>query len=196
MPSAIPSVGPGRRLRAVVGQAADPVRRTPRHPVALAIAGPRHGQGALGGAATGPNPIDRGKLGTKRHTLTDQSGAPLAVVVTGANCHDMKRRRPPWTASPSGDPGRRTSTLSTCASIKGTTSRGSRRQSRCDITPHISAIRRMRPAASRHPARRWVVERTRRMAQSIPETPHPLLRSGWRTIAAWYISHALLLFTA
>ena len=39
---------------------------------------------------TGPNPIDRGKLGTKRHMLTDQNGIPLSVVITAANTHDMK----------------------------------------------------------------------------------------------------------
>ena len=41
---------------------------------------------------TGPNRTDRGKgkLGTKRHILTDQNGIPLSVVVTAANTHDMK----------------------------------------------------------------------------------------------------------
>ena len=39
---------------------------------------------------TGPNPTDRGKLGTKRHVLTDGKGIPLAVVITAANTHDMK----------------------------------------------------------------------------------------------------------
>jgi transposase len=39
---------------------------------------------------TGPNPTDRGKLGTKRHILTDQNGIPLSVVITAANTHDMK----------------------------------------------------------------------------------------------------------
>jgi putative transposase len=34
---------------------------------------------------------DRGKSGTKRHVLTDQSGIPLsAVTITSANTHDMK----------------------------------------------------------------------------------------------------------
>ncbi len=42
-----------------------------------------------GGKSTGPNPTDRGKLGAKRHILTDQRGNPLAVVITGANTHDM-----------------------------------------------------------------------------------------------------------
>jgi putative transposase len=39
---------------------------------------------------TGPNPTDRGKLGTKRHVLTDGQGIPLSVVITAANVHDMK----------------------------------------------------------------------------------------------------------
>ncbi len=42
------------------------------------------------GKKTGPNPTDRGKLGTKRHILTDQRGAPLSAIVTAANTHDMK----------------------------------------------------------------------------------------------------------
>ena len=44
----------------------------------------------LGGDATGPNPTDRGKCGTKRHLLSDRRGAPVAVHVTAANTHDMK----------------------------------------------------------------------------------------------------------
>ena len=39
---------------------------------------------------TGPNPTDRGKMGTKRHVLTDQGGIPVSVVITSANTHDMK----------------------------------------------------------------------------------------------------------
>jgi putative transposase len=44
----------------------------------------------FGGAATGANPTDRGKKGTKRSLLVDGAGIPLAVVVDGANRHDMK----------------------------------------------------------------------------------------------------------
>jgi putative transposase len=44
----------------------------------------------FGGAATGPNPTDRGKLGVKRSLLTDGAGIPLAIAVAGANRHDMK----------------------------------------------------------------------------------------------------------
>jgi len=44
----------------------------------------------FGGGATGPNPTDRAKRGTKRSLLTDGTGVPLAVVVAGANRNDMK----------------------------------------------------------------------------------------------------------
>ena len=44
----------------------------------------------MGGENTGPNPTDRGKLGTKRHILTDQRGTPISAIVTPANTHDMK----------------------------------------------------------------------------------------------------------
>lgn len=42
----------------------------------------------LGGEATGPSPVDRAKSGTKRSVLTDRRGAPLAIGVTGANTPD------------------------------------------------------------------------------------------------------------
>jgi putative transposase len=44
----------------------------------------------LGGSASGPNPTDRAKCGTKRHLLSDGNGAPLGLDLTGANRHDMK----------------------------------------------------------------------------------------------------------
>lgn len=47
-----------------------------------------------GGAKTGQNPTDRRKLGTKHHLLTDADGTPLAVIVTGANRHDVTQLLP------------------------------------------------------------------------------------------------------
>ena len=38
--------------------------------------------------ASGRNPTDRGKQGSKIHLLVDERGAPLAIHVTGANEHD------------------------------------------------------------------------------------------------------------
>lgn len=43
-----------------------------------------------GEKATGANPTDRGKSGSKRSLLVDGNGIPLAIVVDGANRHDMK----------------------------------------------------------------------------------------------------------
>ena len=43
-----------------------------------------------GGEATGPNPTDRGKSGTKRHLVVDRRGIPLAVTQSAANVHDVK----------------------------------------------------------------------------------------------------------
>jgi transposase len=41
-----------------------------------------------GGEAVGPNPTNRGKLGTKQHLITECQGIPLAAMLTGANRHD------------------------------------------------------------------------------------------------------------
>ena len=48
----------------------------------------------FGGAATGANPTDRGKRGTKRSTLCEGHGLPLAIEVAGANVPDMKLAAP------------------------------------------------------------------------------------------------------
>ena len=50
----------------------------------------RQHSGKKGGLATGPNPTDRGKPGTKRHVISDRVGHPLAVRITGANVPDVK----------------------------------------------------------------------------------------------------------
>lgn len=42
----------------------------------------------LGGSQTGKNPTDRGKFGAKINLLVDERGAPLSIVLTGANRHD------------------------------------------------------------------------------------------------------------
>ncbi len=36
---------------------------------------------------TGPNPTDRGKLGTKRHVLTDKKGIPLSMLLSLLQIH-------------------------------------------------------------------------------------------------------------
>ena len=44
----------------------------------------------LGGDATGPNPTDRGKMGTKRSLLVEEKGVPIGIEIAGAQRHDMK----------------------------------------------------------------------------------------------------------
>lgn len=45
-------------------------------------------RGKKGGAATGKNPTDRGKPGTKRHVVVDRRGLPLVAGLTGAERPD------------------------------------------------------------------------------------------------------------
>lgn len=51
-----------------------------------------------GGEATGPNPTDRAKKGTKRSLLTDAAGLPLAFAIDGANRHDSALLEPTLSA--------------------------------------------------------------------------------------------------
>ncbi|WP_374229054.1 IS5 family transposase [Streptomyces sp. DH8] len=46
------------------------------------------------GSLTGPNPVDRGKKGSKLHVLSGAQGLPLAVAVSGANLHDSQAFKP------------------------------------------------------------------------------------------------------
>src|SRR5215217_4609010 len=48
----------------------------------------KHSPAPLGGGKTGKNPTDRGKRGAKINLLVDERGAPISVVLTGANRHD------------------------------------------------------------------------------------------------------------
>lgn len=47
-----------------------------------------------GGADTGPNPVDRGKRGTKYHLVVDRQGIPLAVRLSAANTPDAALLEP------------------------------------------------------------------------------------------------------
>lgn len=77
-----------------VGQAASPgPRRTglARRPGLVEMrdrlgehAGPEKGD------LTGPNPVDRGKYGSKIHLITERTGLPLSVGISGANVHDSQ----------------------------------------------------------------------------------------------------------
>ncbi|MBB5628470.1 hypothetical protein BJ981_004169 [Sphaerisporangium krabiense] len=40
------------------------------------------------GDLTGPNPVDRGKNGSKIHLITKRTGLPISVAISTANAHD------------------------------------------------------------------------------------------------------------
>jgi putative transposase len=116
-----------------------------------------------GGDDTGPNPTDRAKSGTKRHILTDRRGVPLAVTVSGANVHDMRMALPTLDAARRYSPGPRFRPINLCLD-KGYDNQHSRAVIKQQ--GYLGHIRRIGEQAldqqgvPKHPARRYVVERT------------------------------------
>ena len=119
----------------------------------------------LGGSATGKNPTDRAKLGSKIHLLVDQRGAPLALQITGANQHDkwsvahlvfhIAAKRPTREQHFCADKGYDYADVFEVVLSQG-------------YVPHIKHRRRKNeppepcpvPGEVQYPPRRWVVERT------------------------------------
>ena len=118
----------------------------------------------LGGDATGPDPTNRGKRGTKRHIVGDRRGVPLGAVVSAANRHDMKLadatldsivlpRPRPTPAQPQHlcrDKGFDYPETRHAAEARGYVVH----------TPRRGLDTPAPPPEQRHPARRWVIERT------------------------------------
>jgi putative transposase len=110
----------------------------------------------------GPNPTDRAKYGVKRSPLVEKDGGPLAIVVAGADVPDAKllartieaivlERPEPESEYPQ----------HLCLDKAYDNDDGWGACVDHDYTPHIALIRDERPERpERHPARRWVVERT------------------------------------
>jgi len=129
----------------------------------------------LGKGATGNNPTDRAKMGTKRSMLTDGAGIPLAVAVEGANRHDSKLlvatldglmvARP---AEAEEQEGVKRSEQHLCLDAAYDSEEVRQELAARSYEPHISPAEKNKRAerkmeARRHPgarARRWVVERT------------------------------------
>jgi putative transposase len=126
----------------------------------------------LGGEKTGKNPTDRGKRGAKMNLLVDQSGAPLSVVLTGANRHDkvsafelivsMAPKRPAHKEQHlCADKAYDASDVREFASSAGYTTHIKVNPRKKDSTePSGQSSREEDSHGEPHPARRWVVERT------------------------------------
>ncbi len=124
----------------------------------------------LGGAKTGKNPTDRAKLGSKRHLLVDRRGVPLALTLSGANAPDYQCAeatlrqlviRRSWR-----DHRGHLVVRHFCADKGYDYDEVYRVAQRLGYRVHIAHRRRrgepLPPPVTgrRHPARRWVVERT------------------------------------
>lgn len=120
----------------------------------------------LSGEDTGPNPTDRGKCGSKIHLLVDRRAAPLAVYVSSANRHDkcslqdlvcsMVVDRPDSEQHLCLDRGYDYSDIWKFLNLEHYVSHIKHRRRRGEPEPDPCPI----PGEARHPARRWVVERT------------------------------------
>jgi len=120
----------------------------------------------LGGTATGHNPTDRSKQGSKVHILVDQRGAPLAVHITGANEHDkwsvddlifsMVVPRPGYAQHFCADKGYDYPDVRNTVCQAGYKDHIKRRRRRGEPQVTECPI----PGETQYPARRWVVERT------------------------------------
>jgi len=121
----------------------------------------KHGQSGFGGAKVGPNPTDRRKAGSKHHVITDGNGIPLAVILTGANAHDVTQLLPLVEAIPPirGKPGRPRRKPALLVADRGYDSEPHRNKLRAmGIAPLIA--KRNTKHGSGLGIFRWVVERT------------------------------------
>ena len=125
----------------------------------------------LGRGASGKNPTDRAKMGTKRSMLTDGAGIPLAVALEGANRHDSRLLVATLdglvVARPAREAEKDSPEPNLCLDAAYDSDEVRQELEARSYEPHISAAeerkRSERKRARQHPggrARRWVVERT------------------------------------
>jgi len=117
----------------------------------------------FGGDATGPNPTDRAKAGTKKSLIVERAGGPLGIEVAGANVNDFRLVQATIDAIVVERPDPRTYPQHLCLD-KGYDNR--KVQAEVEAAGYIPHIRRIGEekldsrGKRRYPARRWVVERT------------------------------------
>lgn len=147
----------GENLASILGS----FRPTRRYRLESSSRGQRLGTGSFGGAQTGPNPTDRAKKGSKHHVITDGQGIPLAVILTGANTHDVTQLQPLVEAIPAihGKRGRPRRRPKVVQGDRGYDSQEHRAWLRVHhILPQLA--RRNTPHGSGLGKTRWVIERT------------------------------------
>ena len=120
----------------------------------------------LGCEGTGRNFTDRGKRGSKLHLLVDKRGAPLGIVITGANAHNKTAavdlivsvvvERPNKKQHLCADKAYDSADIREFVTLEGYTPhiKANPRNSRQQKAPEPKGL-----AETTYPARRWVVER-------------------------------------
>ena len=118
----------------------------------------------LGGEGTGPSPVDRAKSGVKRSVVSDGRGAPLSVVVAGANAPDRRLALETLDSIPAERPANEVYRLHHLSLDAGynyddVIAGVLEREYHLHLSPPAKETRDI-PVEKKHPARRWVVERT------------------------------------
>jgi putative transposase len=121
------------------------------------------GKSRFAGDKRGPNPTDRAKMGTKKHVLVERDGGPLGAVIDSANVNDHKLLSVTIEAIVIERPDPETVTQRLCLDKAYDNKMSEATCAASDYVPHIRRIgeeKLDRRGRKRHPARRWVVERT------------------------------------
>jgi putative transposase len=121
------------------------------------------GKSRFDGGATGPNPTDRAKMGTKKSILVEERGGPLGIEIDGANVHDTKllERTIDTIVVERPDPGRLIQNL--CLDKGYDNPTGESASAAAGYVAHIRRIGEEKQdgwGKKTHRARRWVVEGT------------------------------------
>ena len=120
----------------------------------------------LSGDLTEPNPTDRAKSGSKRHIWVDQRGTPLSIRITAANAHDVTEIMNLLNCLIVRRPKTQYRVQHLCAGKAYDSEEVRKKLRKRNITSHIrkreyDSNPKPPPLESdKHPARRWVVERT------------------------------------
>lgn len=121
------------------------------------------GKSRFEGDKRGPNPTDRAKMGTKKSVLVEADGGPLGVAIEGANVHDTKLLAKTIEAVVVERPDPEKVSQHLCLDKAYDNPTG---EAACEAGGYLPHIRRIGEekldelGLKRHPARRWVVERT------------------------------------
>lgn len=112
----------------------------------------------------GPNPTDRAKNGTKRSLIVEAAGGPLGCVIAGANTHDTKLLQATIDAIVVERPDTQEIEQHLCLDKGYDNPTGRKAVEQTGYVPHIRKIgeEKLDPNSKKkkHPARRYVVERT------------------------------------